>query len=93
MCRTFSVGEMNVKNQGRRLKKMKAGGPPGSLADLIPVKKNTGERLGWPGSSTVVGPAEPLRALQSVVVPAAGAARVRATVSCPWKGLTDCHSV
>ena len=66
---------------------------PGSLADLTPVKKNTGGRLGWPGSSTVVGPAEPLRALQSVVVPAAGAARVRATVSCPWKGLTDCHSV
>lgn len=35
-------GGMNVKNQGRRLKKMKAGGPLSSLADLTPVKKNTG---------------------------------------------------
>ena len=31
-----------MKNQGRRLKKMKAGGPLSSLADLTPVKKNTG---------------------------------------------------
>jgi len=42
MCRAFFVGEMSVKNQGRRLKKMKAGGPLSSLADLTPVKKNMG---------------------------------------------------
>lgn len=42
MCRTFFEGEMNVKNKGRRLKKMKAGRPLSSLADLTPGKKNTG---------------------------------------------------
>lgn len=85
-------GGMNVKNTSR-LKKMKAGGPQLSCR-FDTCKENTGVEawVAWYQHSSRAKRASG-GVLQSAMVPAAGAAHVRVTISCTWKGLTDCHSI